>query len=538
MSSLTPEQAPEQPLSKKEYVASFEKYLGEIHEGTPAVTGLERAGQERRKEICEDVKLKNREKGLFLVADGVSSANGWAASRETAKVVYETLGESLDRGVENIVQEALKKGEHPLERVTQYVATQMIAAVGQAHSKIKVLGANPEFRGAATTLSLTKMIALPDADGKEVQRMFYLNIGDSRIYLSRNKNPLERITNDDSLLYQRVLRDEVTPEEAEQVDQVENPQTLPPELRVLARSRNVITKAVGLGDPVEGLQVSYVDVRRGDRVVLLSDGISDQLLTREIDQRIQGSQLDGELETTLEEAAMRMSLEGKNPRAKGDDISAVVQTIAERGPDRSYLHQETKSADTHETLVQIRGHWQKAYQKVVDQIALMDQRINAFDDVTPKRERLALLSEREGSRSVLAQVLYHQEQAELDLIDAQIPPRHEVGSQVQIWRQDFDPPRYDHQPWTVTKYDPVRRLYEIRGSGNSVRSVSRYVLDSEGGASFRELGNGERHRRKMIEASKAYDQAKETQKAYQAQQVDVIRMEAMDQLANRSEESS
>jgi hypothetical protein len=158
-----------------------------------------------------------------------------------------------------------------------------------------------------------------------------------------------------------------------------------------------------------------------------------------------------------------------------------------------------------------------------------------LDDLTPKRERLALLSEREGARSVLAQALYQQEQAELDLIDDQIPPRHEVGFQVQLWRQDFDPPRYDHQPWTVAKYDPARRVYELRGSGNSVRSVSRYVLDSEGGASYRELGNGERHRRKMIEASKAYYQAKEAQKAYQAQQIEVMRMKAMDRLANSSE---
>jgi PPM family protein phosphatase len=535
MSSLTPEQAPEQPLSKREYVAFFEKYLGEIHEGTPAVTGLERAGQERRKEICEDVKLKNREKGVFLVADGVSKANGWAASRETARVVYETLGESLDQGVENIVQEALKKGEHPLERVTQYVATQMIAAVGQAHSKIKVLGANPEFRGAATTLSLTKLIELPDANGKTVQRMFYLNIGDSRIYISRNKNPIERITNDDSLLHQRVLRDEVTPEEAEQVDQVEDPQTLPPELRELARSRNVITKAVGYRDPSEGLEVSYVDVQPGNRIVIVSDGISDQLLNTEMDQLLRADQSDAQHEQALEQAAMRMSLEGKKPRAKGDDISAVVQTIGERGPDRSYLHQEKKTENSREVLLQARDRWREAYQKVADQIALVDQRINTLDDLTPKRERLALLSEREGARSVLAQALYQQEQAELDLIDDQIPPRHEVGSQVRIWRQDFSPPRFDHQPWTVAKYDHARRVYELRGAGNSVRSASRYVLDSEGGVAYRELGNGERHRRKMIEASKAYYQAKETQKAYQAQQIEVMRMEAMDRQANNSE---
>lgn len=519
----------EVPQSKEAYLKSFEHEWGNIHEGKPPELGLKKEGRLERKALCEDVKLKSRQRGLFLVADGVSTANGWYASRETARVMYEMLGLELDQGVENNIQEALRRGENPLERISTFIAAHMIAAVEQADSRIKMMGAmDRAFYRSATTLSVAKLVELPDGHGGRLQRLFFTNIGDSRIYVQRRGGQLEQMTRDDNLLQRKVQLQEVTPQDAQMIDQAPDPQQLESKLRPYARNRNMITRSIGMEKPTEDLGVSYIDLQPGDRIVIVSDGVSDQMLTQRIERTVEGHQNDDQAEEALQQEALRMSLDGRDPRAKGDDISALVKTIEERGPDRAYLHPQKEQVQTseslNETLRAIRLRVEHAQQEVQQ----LHQAYAQLDSLAPKRERLALIIKLEKAKEHKATYRYHFEKARLDLVDILVPPRFKTGERVDVWREDFDPPSFDRQPWTVVSYDDRSKEYTVRGAGSATKSMSRYALETmQSGldeALSEQLYVAEQSYQRMEQAVQAYHKAVERQKSLQdeAETIDQI----------------
>jgi serine/threonine protein phosphatase PrpC len=372
----------------------------------------------------------------------------------------------------------LRDRENPIERITKYVAAQIVIAIGQAHSRIEMMGKKKrEFDGSATTLSFAKLMELPDGNGGRLQRLFFANIGDSRIYVQRTGGVLTQITRDDSQLQQWVNEGELTAAEAELIDQAPDPQLLNPQQKRYNRSRAVITNSVGIGNPTENLKVAYLDLQPGDRFVIVSDGVCDQMPTDVIGSTVGAQSDDGRAETALQQDALNMSREGRHPRAKGDDISALVKTIATRGPDRRYLHpvaqpeQSTNSLKMNlQKMRERREAAQQEVQKVEAQLALLDAQ-------TPGQERLALLLKLEKAKQHVATYAYHLEKTQLDIIDAQTPPRYQTGEQFHMWREDFDPPSFDHQAWTVESYDALNRLYAVRGAGGTIKKISRYELE-------------------------------------------------------------
>ncbi|PJE76552.1 hypothetical protein COV05_04250 [Candidatus Uhrbacteria bacterium CG10_big_fil_rev_8_21_14_0_10_48_16] len=472
------EQRGEQLPSKEEYLALFEKEWAEIHEGKMPEIGLKVEGRAERKETCEDVKLKNREKGIFLVADGVSSAKGWLAARETARTMYELLGESLDKQIENNLQEALREGEDPVERITSYIGAQITTAIEQAHTRIQAMAVQPEFKGSATTLSMAKLIDLPDGNGGHLKRLFFANVGDSRIYVQRKGGELQQVTQDDSRLQLRVERGEITQEQARQIDQVEDPSSLPADLRAYARGRAIITKSIGLGDPTEGLGVFFLDLQPGDRFVIVSDGVSDQLVENQIEASVNGNLDDAQAEEGLQKTSMEMSLDGRHPRAKGDDISALVHTVEETGQRREYLRSEVRRQQTEETLQATVRKLKEVLAIARERVQRADKELQGMDAMMPKRERISLMLEKEQAVEQESLYAYHLEKTQLDLFDQQVPPRFEAGARVDMWRDDFDPPSLDRQPWTVTAYDAESKTYVVRGAGGIQKEISRYALEN------------------------------------------------------------
>ena len=90
-----------------------------------------------------------------------------------------------------------------------------------------------------------------------------INVGDSRAYLIRGK-ALEQITRDHSVVAELVERGEITPEQA-----LHHP------------NRNLITRAVGVEQTVES-DLFSLRLRRGDRLLLCSDGLSNTLSEEEL----------------------------------------------------------------------------------------------------------------------------------------------------------------------------------------------------------------------------------------------------------------
>ena len=120
---------------------------------------------------------------------------------------------------------------------------------------VKDIAAHPETTDEATGTTLTGVYL--EMSGDQVHWVT-LNIGDSRVYLSRD-GVIAQITTDHSVVQELVAAGRLSPEEAEN-----HPYG------------NVITRAVG---PSDSVTPDYVrlDVTDGDRFVICSDGLTKEL---------------------------------------------------------------------------------------------------------------------------------------------------------------------------------------------------------------------------------------------------------------------
>lgn len=130
----------------------------------------------------------------------------------------------------------------------------IVAAVGSANARIRDAAlADPDKRGMGTTLCLVAVVE----DGRS-EMVTVINVGDSRVYLLSD-GVLHQLTEDHSLVETLVRQGRITPEEA-----TTHPQ------------RNVLTRAMGVDDEVS-MDVWLLDPRPGDRLLLCSDGLFNEL---------------------------------------------------------------------------------------------------------------------------------------------------------------------------------------------------------------------------------------------------------------------
>src|SRR5919202_1663849 len=105
---------------------------------------------------------------------------------------------------------------------------------------------HPEVRGMGTTVT---------AAGVFGRDLYLTQIGDSRAYLIRGTEAIQ-LTKDQSLMQRLVDAGELTEHEAEQSER-----------------RNIILQALG-PDPRVKVDLTYQSIRRGDILILCSDGLS------------------------------------------------------------------------------------------------------------------------------------------------------------------------------------------------------------------------------------------------------------------------
>jgi protein phosphatase len=167
---------------------------------------------------------------LFAVADGMG---GHAAGEVAALTAVEALRASFDR-----------------KRTPDGLAD----AVRHANRAVwDRAGDESELRGMGTTLTAG---ALVTEDGEEM--LTIAHVGDSRAYLLRD-GELDQITDDHSLPAEMVRRGELAPEDA-----ADHPQ------------RHIVTRALGIEQDVEPDCIRILPYR-GDRILLTSDGLTDEL---------------------------------------------------------------------------------------------------------------------------------------------------------------------------------------------------------------------------------------------------------------------
>jgi protein phosphatase len=212
---------------------------------------------------------------LFMVADGMGgAAAGEIASAMAVDVVLGQLRTAWvpDRGgnAESFVRAIKQATKLANEQINTYAV------------------AHPEYRGMGTTATIAGLLG---------DRLYLAQVGDSRAYLVRD-GVARQITKDQSLMQKLIEAGELTEEEAEHSER-----------------RNIILQALGPESAIR-VDLTHQVVRRGDTLVLCSDGLSGQVTKEEI-----ATIVSEESELTV---ACRRLIDRANEKGGPDNITVIV----------------------------------------------------------------------------------------------------------------------------------------------------------------------------------------------------------------------
>jgi PPM family protein phosphatase len=185
----------------------------------------------------ESTTLPMGDKGsLFMVADGMGGAA--AGEIASAMAVDIVIGEMRTNW---IAADAVE---------TESFVRAIKQATKTANAQINAFaGAHPEYRGMGTTATIAGLLG---------DTLYLAQVGDSRAYIVRD-GVTRQITKDQSLMQKLIEAGELTEEEAEHSER-----------------RNIILQALGPEANIK-VDLTHQKIRRGDTLVLCSDGLSGQV---------------------------------------------------------------------------------------------------------------------------------------------------------------------------------------------------------------------------------------------------------------------
>ncbi|HEY7356140.1 MAG TPA: protein phosphatase 2C domain-containing protein [Ktedonobacterales bacterium] len=256
----------------------------------------------------EDAVLIDTTLDLVAVFDGVGGYEGGEVASRIAQHAVLTTWRDQAAAVRNLAD----------------VRAVMRETVLEADRQVRdAVDRQPELTGMATTAIIAKLWEAAD----HRRMLVHGHVGDSRLYVLRARGLLERVTVDDGILSTHVAVGLISEEEALIIDQAENWQDLDERQKRYFYQRGLITQAIGgRGDPE--VHVGQVELYPGDRVLVCSDGIHDNLTEAEIAEVLRkNGRNDGD---ALVRAARKRSQRGLQAtmRSKPDDMSAVVIDVA------------------------------------------------------------------------------------------------------------------------------------------------------------------------------------------------------------------
>jgi len=200
----------------------------------------------RQRDHNEDNFLVDKKLQLFIVADGMGGhAAGEVASSITVHQLRDAVHENRD------LLERFEQGDGDVQgvEILQMLEHAVQSACGAVYDRAQ---AEKDKRGMGTTVSV--LLIVP---GPENPRGFIAHVGDSRIYLVRQKQT-HQLTEDHSLMNELVKRGKVKPGEIDNSP--------------YKQFKNAVTRAVGVYPSVE-VDTFDFDVFPGDNFLLCSDGM-------------------------------------------------------------------------------------------------------------------------------------------------------------------------------------------------------------------------------------------------------------------------
>ncbi len=282
----------------------------------------------------EDYVVADASRGLAAVFDGVGGIiGGEIASRVAARTIQRAWkklvqGQQQERrsGARSHKQTALldcTRLDLPAElRCLIEETHRAVRSEGTRRAK-EIYGRQIDGATPKTTVALAALCRTPRTRG---YTLVYAWVGDSRIYLLRAGQPLLRLTSDDGLLTELVNSRLLPEKDALRIDQASQPWHLTKIERFYFEKRNGITQALGDRDAPD-IHLGQTTIKPGDRLLLCTDGIHDNLTDRELEELVRRG-----ARTTVARQIIRAAVERSRHdsdeamRAKPDDMSAVVIT--------------------------------------------------------------------------------------------------------------------------------------------------------------------------------------------------------------------
>lgn len=203
----------------------------------------------------EDNYYINENINFFMVADGMGGhAAGEIASETAVSLSSDFAFDLLD----------------PIKSLKKLINEINIKIMAKSQN-------NPEYTGMGTTISA----ALVKDD-----KLYYSNLGDSRIYLFNKKiGELKKITKDHSLVAELLRKGKITEEEA-----FNHPR------------KNVVTQALGLDEELD-LNTGEIKISADDLILFCTDGLTDMIRNKKIKEIFTlNNNLDKLAENLLNEA--------------------------------------------------------------------------------------------------------------------------------------------------------------------------------------------------------------------------------------------
>jgi PPM family protein phosphatase len=239
----------------------------------------------RKREINEDYYLIKKiaaDCDLYIVADGLG---GYECGEVASKICAESIYESILYEYEHISKSKNKD---------KYISTMLKNIISVTNDKIfNMEKTDIKYKGMGTTLLVVF---------RYLDNIFYLSIGDSRIYyIERDFSEIRRLTDDDTYVNTLVKTNIITYAESKN-----HPQ------------KHILTKAVGVFKDIE-VEVSKIDDKLNGYLLLCTDGVTNMINKKDVLNIFKNNEFDIFAQKIVEES---------NTRGGTDNITALVIDIS------------------------------------------------------------------------------------------------------------------------------------------------------------------------------------------------------------------
>ena len=231
----------------------------------------------REREENEDSFWVEAEEGLFVVSDGMGGHRG-------GDVASRIVTEDLPVMIENALGKLRSRSPRSIRRIFK-------KAVVEQSRQLRMESASEEgYKGMGATLAAVLL---------RQGRVYVGNLGDSRVYRLR-KGKLVRLSRDHSVITELLEEGKLEPTEVEGHE-----------------AEGQITRYVGMEEEEEAVPyVRSLAVRRGDKLLLCTDGLTDMLDEKNIAETL-SSQVD--CQAVCEELVKNANVAGGH-----DNITVVL----------------------------------------------------------------------------------------------------------------------------------------------------------------------------------------------------------------------